>query len=158
MTFLEVVALLRRIDLSSGPINELFVPEIVSQVIAVGIQQARVAELRQCHDVRIIGPTDAGLSEVCCPLFDFRIVDTSRSPLKQRLLQPEPERLGCGKFPAQLTADDQLTSSRINPPAERHAGRGPVSSEHLMRDVIVKDGAHDYRPIDRLVSSMKNRR
>ena len=108
--------------------------------------------MRQCHDVWVIGLTDARPSESRCPLFDFLIADTSRSPIKQRLLQPEPERLVSGKFLA------QLTSSRVNPLTERHPGRGPISSEHLMRDIVVENGAHDYRPIDRLVSSMKNRR
>ena len=158
MTFPEVVAPFRRINLSSGSVNELFVSEILSQVIIIGIQQACVAELRQCHDVRIVGSAEARPFESRCPLFDFCVVDASRSPLKQRLLQPESKRLGSGELPTQLTADDQLTSSRVEPSAERQAGRGPVPSEHLMRDVIVKDGAHGYRPIDRLVSSMKNRR
>ena len=36
------------------------------------------------------------------------------------------------------------------------AGRRPISPKHLMRDIVVKDGAHAYRPIERLVSSMKN--
>lgn len=158
MTFLEIVALLRRIDFPSGLVDEVSVPEIVSQVIVVGIQQTRLAELRQCHDMRVIGSTHAGLSEDRCPIFDFCIVDASRSTVEQGLLQPEPECLVSGKFSAQQTTNDQLTSSRVDPPAECRAGRGPVPSEHLMCDVIVKDGAHNYRPIDRFVSSMKNRR
>ena len=158
MACLEIAALLRRIDLSSGAGNEPLVPEVLSQVIIIGIQQAGIAELRQCHNVRVIGSTDPRLIENRRPFFDFCIVNASRSPFKQRLLQPEPEGMVCTKLTSQLTADDQFTSSRIDPSAESQAGRRPISPKHLMRDIVVKDGAHAYRPIERLVSSMKNRR
>lgn len=143
MNFLEIVAPFRRINLSSEPVDELFVSEVLSQGIIIGIQQACVAELRQCHDMRIIGSTKTCLSEIRCPLFDVLIVNASRSPFKQRLLQPESKRLGSGELPTQLTADDQLTPARFEPSTERQTGRRPVPSEHLMCDVIVKDGAHD---------------
>ena len=47
------------------------------------------------------------------------------------------------KFTAQLTTDDQLTFSRVDPPMKRHACWRPLSPEHLMRNIVVKDGAHD---------------
>ena len=156
MTCLEIAALLRRIDLSSGAVNEPLVPEILSQVTIVGIQQACIAGLRQCHDMRIIGPTETCSSECCCPLFDLRIVHASRPSAKQGLLQPNPERTVSPKLFAQLAADDQLASPEFDPFAECFASRRAVLAEHLMHDIVVKDGAHDYRPIDRLVSSMKN--
>lgn len=158
MTILKIAALLCRIDFSSGPVDERLVPEILLQVIIVGIQHAGMAMLRQCHDVRVIGSTCARLFENRRPFFDYCIVNASRSPFKQRLLQPEPEGMVCTKLSSQLTTDDQLTSSRIDPSAESQAGRRPISPKHLLRDIVVKDGAHDYKPIERLISSMKNRR
>ena len=78
------------------------------------------------------------------------------SSISQGAPEPSGESLAARQLLSKFAAYDQLSAWARQPIEESLAGWRAVASEYLVCHVGINDSAH-YRPIDRLVSSMKNR-
>ena len=106
----------RRVNFTSGSINQSLIVEILLQVAIVRVQQPSTANLSQGNDMWIIGPDCALTLNLLCPCVNFTFIRDSHSSSKLRLLSPTSEfRRTLFKFFKQLAADYQPATSFVEP-------------------------------------------
>ena len=91
MTELEAPVLTRRVNLTSGIVNQALVLEILLQVAIVRVQQPGTADLSQGDDMWIIGPDCPLTLDLLCPCVNFTFIHDSHLSSKLGLLSPTSE-------------------------------------------------------------------
>ena len=145
----------RRVDLAAGSGNNFAILEVFNQRRVIGVQQPRTADQRERNDVLIIRPADSPPTEFVRARLHICIRHASCSPKSDCDSEPLHESLVPAQLPPKSAADHQLPTWILQPVEETFARRGPIMTEHFVRDVGIDNPAHQS-PTDRRTSSMKN--
>ncbi len=116
MPALEAPIPTRRINFTSGIVNQVLVLEILLQVAIVRVQQPGTTDLSQGNDMWIIGTDCARTLDLLCPCVNFTFIYDSHFSSKLGLLSPAPKvRRTSFKLLKQLAADHQPATSFVEP-------------------------------------------
>ena len=145
-----------RVDLAARPRDDRPIPEVIDQRRVVGVEQPRPAHQGEREHMHVVRLADSFPAESRGMIVHRFVGHRASSSISQGAPEPSDESLVARQLLSKFAAYDQLSAWARQPIEESLAGRRAVASEYLVCHIGIDDGAH-YRPIDRLVSSMKNR-
>ena len=106
----------RRVNFTSGIVNQALIVEIFLQVAIVRVQQSGTADLSQGNDMWIIGPDCVLTLDLLCPCVHFTFIRDYHSSSKLGLPSPVSEvRRTFFKLLKQLAADYQSAIPFVEP-------------------------------------------
>ena len=145
-----------RVDLAARTRNDLPIPEVIDQRRVVGVEQPRPTHQGEREHMHVVRLADSFLTESRGMIVHCFVGHRTSSSISQGTPEPLDESSVARQLLSKFAAYDQLSAWARQPIEESLPGRRAVASEYLVCHIGIDDGAH-YRPIDRLVSSMKNR-
>ena len=88
----------------------------------------------------------------------FVVGDYTGAPGSSHFIEPLDEFAVTAEFSEKFSTYNKPPASLLQPFVEEFSRVWAVVAKNLVSDVVIHDSAHtDYRPIDRRISSMKNR-